>query len=114
MEDFIVTKILKFIGRKLNGYKTIIGGVGFILTGVLGMIRIMFPDQTQFPDMTFQAAAGSISAGVTAIGMGHKVVKMTDAAQQQTNAIVAAGSSDSGNQNQNQNPLLDHTTGGSQ
>src|ERR1700690_1974979 len=69
MEDFIVTKILKFIGRKLNGYKTIIGGVGFILTGVLGMIRIMFPDQTRLPDMTFQVdgvkdIALAISGGI--------------------------------------------------
>lgn len=75
MTEFIFLRILKFIGRKLDGYKTIIGGLGFMLTGIMGIIRIMFPDLTQFPDMSIGEAIVAISAGMTAIGLGAKVEK---------------------------------------
>lgn len=78
MTEFIITRILKFVGRKLDGYKTIIGGVSFILIGILGMIRIMFPELTQLPELTLEGALASISAGITALGLGSKAEKMTN------------------------------------
>lgn len=75
MTEFILVKMFKFVGKKLDGYKTIIGGVGFILTGILGIIRIMFPDLTFLPDMDIESALASISAGITAIGLGGKIQK---------------------------------------
>lgn len=76
MGDFIVTRILRLISRKLDGYKTKIGGVGFILLGMTGIIRIVFPEFTQLPDMTLEACLASISAGMTAIGLGGKADKI--------------------------------------
>lgn len=78
MTDFIITKIIRFVGNKLDGYKTIIGGLGLILTGVLGFIRLMFPDLTQFPSMTIGEILVSISAGMTAIGLGGKAEKLKE------------------------------------
>ena len=90
MTEFILTRILRFMGKKLDGYKTIIGGVGFIMTGGLSIIRIMFPDLTHFPDMPIGEALASIFAGFAAIGLGSKAEKLTEKVQK-GNEIVNDG-----------------------
>jgi hypothetical protein len=87
MKDWIISKILAFIGKKLDGYKSKIGGVGLILTGITGLIGLIFPDQG-LPKMDFQTSAGFVSAGVGAIGIAHKMQKSITAIHQQT--IVTA------------------------
>lgn len=76
MADFILIRIIRFIGRKLDGYKTIFGGIGFIMTGVLGLIRLMFPDLTDLPEMSLEAIMASFAAGLTAIGVAGKAEKI--------------------------------------
>ncbi len=83
MKDFILIRLLRFIGKRLDGYKTKIGGVGFILVGLLGMLRIMFPDLSQLPDMTLEGCLASISAGITALGLAGKADKLKDAVEHQ-------------------------------
>ena len=102
--NWILTRILKLMGGKLEGKNTIIGGLGKILLGIgtcftaitMG-IRIMFPDHTQFPDAdtntmlaTFGIGVGFITAGYTNIGMARKMDKQTDAINTQTQAIVSS------------------------
>ena len=99
---WILTKLLPILGSKLSGYKTKIGGVGLILTGIstcgvaitMG-VRLVFPDQTQFPEgtldtmlTTFGLGTTSISFGFGALGIGHKIQKQIDATNAQTVAIV--------------------------
>ncbi len=74
MKNWLVDKLLGFVGKKLDGYKTKIGGVGLILVGVVGVIAKLFPDQG-LPEMDLDAAIASIAAGVAALGLGHKAEK---------------------------------------
>ena len=100
--NWLLTKILKFLGGRMDGYKTMIGSMGKIITGVgtliVGItmgIRLLFPDQTQFPEATtdvmlatFGTGIFLISTGIKDIGMAHKMDKQTDAINTQTAAIV--------------------------
>ncbi len=88
MINLILTRLLGSVGKRLDGYKTKIGGAGFILMGVLGIMRIMFPDLSQLPDLTLEASLGLISAGITALGLGGKTEKQTTAIREQTAAVV--------------------------
>jgi uncharacterized membrane protein len=88
MKNFIFTRILKWIGGRMNGYKTYAGatgkalaGIGTLIAGVIGLIGIAFPDQG-LPKMEMEPALGLISAGVYAIssglssyGVGKKIEK---------------------------------------
>ena len=103
MKDFILTRILKWIGGRLDGYKTYAGaagkaltGLGTLITGVLGVLGVMFPDQPNLPKMDINAAWGligagafAISSGVASAGIGHKLDKATD--QRAATASVQAG-----------------------
>lgn len=74
MKNWLIGKILAWAGKKLDGYKTKIGGVGLILVGVTGIIGQIFPDQG-LPVMDLETAFGAIAAGLAALGIGHKVEK---------------------------------------
>lgn len=80
MKNFILTRILGLIGSKLDGYKTKIGGVGGIILGILGIVKLIFPDQLpQLPDLGLEASLAAISAGFVALGIGGKLEKQTKA-----------------------------------
>lgn len=80
MKDFILKRILGFVGQKLDGYKTKIGGAGGIILGVLGLVKMIFPDQLPaLPDMGIEASLGAISAGFAVLGLGGKIEKNTQA-----------------------------------
>lgn len=74
MKNWLIGKILGFIGRKLDGYKTKIGGVSFIVMGVTGLVGEMFPDQG-LPRPGIETSLGYITGGFTILGIGHKVEK---------------------------------------
>ena len=84
MSEWVNTKILQYIGSQMSGWKTKVGGIGFILVGVLGLVRIAFPDLNQLPDADIGTALGEIAAGFAALGIGHKADKLTDAVKVQT------------------------------
>jgi ABC-type cobalamin transport system permease subunit len=65
---------LKYLGKKLDGRKTYLGGVGLILTGVVGLIGHIVPDMN-LPKVSVDNALASISAGLAVFGIGHKIEK---------------------------------------
>lgn len=75
MKNFFFNKITGYAGKKLDGYKTIIGGVGLILTGVVGIIGHMFPD-SGLPAPEFEFIMGQFSLGFVALGLGGKAEKL--------------------------------------
>ncbi|MDA8082299.1 MAG: hypothetical protein M0024_01410 [Nitrospiraceae bacterium] len=93
MFNSLLIRLIGSVASRLDGYKTKIGGFGFILLGLLGIIRIVIPDLTQLPAMTMEASLGLISAGITALGLGGKAEKQTLAIREQTAAVIAASGS---------------------
>lgn len=80
MLNLIIKKGLQWVGCRLDGYKTNIGGGVSIVYGLLGIAHIMFPSETQaIPDMTIDEIITYITLGVSAIGIGHKLEKNTKA-----------------------------------
>lgn len=78
--NWIITKLLKWAGSKLDGYKTKIGGAGLILLGSIGAVNLIWPDAVPgIPAMDMDGIIGSISTGFVALGLGHKLDKNTEA-----------------------------------
>jgi hypothetical protein len=75
MKDFFLKRMLKYAAEKLDGYKTIIGGVGLILTGVVGVIGNMFPEST-LPAPEAEFILSQFSLGFIALGLGGKAEKL--------------------------------------
>jgi hypothetical protein len=76
MQNFILTRLLKWIAGRLDGYKTIIGGAGFFLAGILGTIQLMWPDL--IPDAgtpSIDSVLTLFAAAFGAWGIGHKIEK---------------------------------------
>lgn len=86
MSDWLMTKGLKWVGRLFNGWKMRAGGAGFLLSGIVGILGILFPDQG-LPVMPLDKALEMIFGGVAVIGGAHKMEKQTEATVQQTQAI---------------------------
>lgn len=77
MKYFITEKIVKFIAHKLDGKKTLIGGIGMILLGLLGVVGSVWPD-LGMPAMDFEKAATMIVGGFSVLGIGGKLQKGMD------------------------------------
>ena len=82
MKNWLIGKVLGFIGRKLDGYKTKIGGIGLIMAGVIGIIAEMFPDQG-LPRPGLEVSLGYLTGGFAVLGIGHKVEKVKAVVQAQ-------------------------------
>lgn len=76
MQDFFFKQIIGKLAGKLDGYKTIIGGVGLILSGVVGIIGNMYPD-SGLPQPSSEVIMSQFSLGFVALGLGGKVEKLT-------------------------------------
>lgn len=88
MKNWLFGKVLGYAGKKLDGKKTYFGGAGKVLaglatllTGLVGLLGVVFPDQG-LPAMEVEPALATIGAGVYAIssglegiGIGHKIEK---------------------------------------
>ena len=85
--NWLLSKGLGFAGKKLDGYKTKIGGVGLIIFGLIGAINIMFPESVPGVDLTIEQVMGNITGGLVAIGIGGKLDKNTEAVKEQTNVV---------------------------
>lgn len=81
MKYFLIGKLLRFIGRRFDGYKTIIGGVGLILTGLLGLLGQVYPDRG-LPQMEIGTALVTLSSGMAALGLGGKAEKLKAAIEE--------------------------------
>ena len=72
----------------MGGYKTWLGGLSLILPGVLQALTMA---QTGYDFNTLQQSLMMIGAGLSAIGIGHKVekstVSITNALHEATGAI---------------------------
>lgn len=72
---FILNLIFGRIFKLLDGYKTMIGGVGLIVLGVIGLIGHYWPD-LNLPAMDIDKAMTTMSLGFTALGIGGKIEKV--------------------------------------
>lgn len=59
----------------MTGWKTLVSGIGLILTGVIGLV-MHFVDPLSSVAMTFDVAIAVIFNGFGVIGIGHKVEKV--------------------------------------
>lgn len=75
MKNFFFKKATQYAGAKLDGYKTTIGGVGLILTGLVGVVGNIFPD-SGLPVPSFEYIMGQFSLGFVALGLGGKAEKL--------------------------------------
>lgn len=78
MKTRIIGFGLKLLGQKLDGKKTVIGGIGLILLGVSGLVGVMYPDQG-LPQMDLENSWTYIVAGFSVLGLGGKAEKLKSA-----------------------------------
>ncbi len=71
---FLIDLIFKRIAKSLSKYGAILGGIGFILLGIAGLIGHYWPD-AGLPDVETEVAYGLIASGLTALGFGDKMDK---------------------------------------
>jgi hypothetical protein len=69
--NWIKDKIFTWLGAKLDGKKTYLAGIGFILLATAGCVGKLFPDQN-LPSMEWDLIGGYFTAGLGAFGLGHK------------------------------------------
>ena len=75
MKNLLFRKLLGLLGRKLDGYKTKVGGVGLVLVGFIGLVALVFPDQG-LPQMDIDTALTTIASGFAVLGLGGKAEKL--------------------------------------
>lgn len=88
--NWLLTKVLGFAGRKLDGYRTKIGACGAILLGLCGGINIMFPATVPGVDLSLDQIIASVSCGFVALGIGGKIDKNTTAVKEAANGVPEA------------------------
>lgn len=66
--------ILGVVAKRLDGYKTYIGGVGLIAIGVAGLIGHYWPNSA-LPNADPEKSLDMIAMGWMAIGFRHKMEK---------------------------------------
>lgn len=76
MKNWLLSRIFRFIGSKLSGYKTYGAGVGFILIGITGFLSQIWPD-AGLPQVDTDRATEALMAGLACFGVGHKIEKAT-------------------------------------
>jgi hypothetical protein len=87
--SWLVTKIIRLVGARFDGYKTRIGGFGLILTGIVAAINLVWPATVPgLPEMDLDQIIGAITGGMIAIGLGGKIDKNTAAVQTASNQPV--------------------------
>ncbi len=96
MGNFVIGQLLRWIGRKLDGHRTAIGGIGLILTGISGGIGYVYPDIEGLPRMDIEVILGFISAGIAIVGGGGKQEKTKDEIKRLLEALEQRQQADSG------------------
>lgn len=78
MKSRIFGFLLGMAAKKLDGKKTVIGGIGFLLYAIIGAIGNMFPDQG-LPVLTIDQIFFYGAAGFSVLGLGGKAEKLKTA-----------------------------------
>lgn len=91
MQNFIIVRILRVIGGKFNGYKTILGGIGFFCLGILQGLPLLIPDIATITgtEGNLTLSMASFTAAFAAWGFGGKLEKNKKAVEEQTRTIKA-------------------------
>jgi hypothetical protein len=76
MKNFFLVKIIQWIGRKLDGSKTIIGFILLILQGILGFFRVMWPELAMTIPQDIDGVINKFGEAFIGLGIGHKVQKV--------------------------------------
>lgn len=89
--NWVITRLVRWIGGRFDGYKTRIGGIGLILTGVISAINLVWPETVPgVPTMDLDGIIAAIGGGFVALGIGGKIEKNTAAMRESANAQTAA------------------------
>lgn len=88
MQNFFLTRILKYMAGKLEGYKTLIAGIGTICMGIAHIIPIMFPDIEGLPKGDMEKGMSLILGGLALLGIGGKIEKNTKAVDNQKDLVL--------------------------
>jgi hypothetical protein len=75
MKNWFIGRILKWIAGKFDGYKTIIGGLTMVLSGAVGVLMYMFP-QEGVPAGDLETSLALIASGFATWGIGGKLEKL--------------------------------------
>lgn len=75
MKYFITRKILGYVARKLDGYKTYLFAAAGLLFGLFGMVGHFYPG-SGLPQMSFEHAADLIVFGGMGLGGANKIDKL--------------------------------------
>ena len=75
--NFLGKMSLNGVARRLDGYKTVIGGVGMMLLGIVQLIGHYWPE-SQLPGRDPVEAMEMIGFGFAALGLGGKLEKIKE------------------------------------
>lgn len=81
MGNFMIGKLLRWLGGRFDGYKTKATGLSAVLLGLVGLLGYAFPDQN-LPQVDIEYALGAIALGGSVLGNGGKQEKIKDELQQ--------------------------------
>ena len=76
MKNWLLGKGLGWLGSRLEGYRTYLAAVGFILLGIVGCVGKMYPD-SGLPNPEWEITMGYFTAGLGLFGVGKKIDKNT-------------------------------------
>lgn len=80
MKNWVGTKLLRWTGKRFDGQKTKIGGVGLILLGLIHIITVIYPD-SELPKASLEQAIMELSGGFAVLGLGGKAEKLKRAVE---------------------------------
>ena len=90
MQNFIIVRILRAIGKRFDGYKTILSGLGFFCIGILQGLPLLIPDlaTTTGTEGNLTLCIASFTAALGAWGLGGKAEKLKKALEAKPRTIV--------------------------
>ena len=80
MKNFFLIKIIRYFVQRINGYKTIFGGIGMISLGVMNAVALINPDDPVMNPMqlspTVEMTVGYFTGAFALWGVGGKLEKI--------------------------------------
>ena len=91
MKDFLLVRLIRYVGSKFDGYKTLIGGLGAFCIGLTYIIPVAFPTlsvEVGLPEGDLEKALASFTVAFTVWGIGGKLEKNKIALEAKPRTIV--------------------------